>query len=235
MHLDVIVPCYRPPENWTEALSKRFFAFQKAAAALFDEIRLVVVADGATETTGPAYLNRLETAIPGVRVISYTENKGKGYALRQGVLNADAGLYLVTDMDFPYTTESMVAIAAALLQQKGIVAGRRNSIYYTHTPWSRRMLSKAFRWVLQHILRQPVDDSQCGLKAFDDAGKAVFLQTKINRFLFDLEFLMLANGKVPVSQVAVELRNDIVFSSMNWKIIVHETFNFLRLWIRLSK
>jgi hypothetical protein len=86
--------------------------------------------------------------------------------------------------------------------------------------------------MLRHVLRQPIDDSQCGLKAFDNAGKAVFLETRIDRFLFDLEFLMLANGRVRVTPVQVQLRDGVVFSQVGWKILAAEGKNFLRLLIQ---
>jgi hypothetical protein len=109
------------------------------------------------------------------------------------------------------------------------VAGNRDTAYYDRVPMFRRWLSKALRWVLRNLLRQPVDDSQCGLKGFDRAGKTVFLQTTIDRFLFDLEFLMLANGKVKVTPVPVQLRDGVVFSQVGLKILATEGGNFLKL------
>jgi hypothetical protein len=233
--LEVIVPCYKPPAHWEAAMTQRFLIFSQMVAPVFARTRLTIVIDGAAENAGETAISALKTALPDSRILFFEQNTGKGFALRQGVSAADAGFYLVTDMDFPYTSESMCQVAADLREKGGIIAGRRAQEYYVHTPASRRWLSKTFRWVLRHILRQPVDDSQCGLKAFDDAGKVVFLRTRINRFLYDLEFLMLANGQVPVHQTPVVLRPDIVFSKVNFRILIQESFNFLRLWIKSSK
>jgi len=100
-------------------------------------------------------------------------------------------------------------------------------------PFFRRLLSRSLRWLLRNVLRQPIGDSQCGLKGFDEAGKEIFLETTIDRFLFDLEFLMLADGRVPVTPVPLELRAGVTFSKVGWKILATEGRNFL--WLLLRK
>lgn len=231
VRLTVIVPCYNPPEGWAEALAARFVEFRAAAAGIVDEVHLIVVNDGSPNKNAMPIFSRLTEIEPDSRVISYPDgvNRGKGYALRRGVNFSSANYLLVTDADFPYTIESMRRIVATLVEKGGIVAGNRDTAYYDKVPFFRRLLSKGLRWMLRHVLRQPVDDSQCGLKAFDEAGKAVFLETTIDRFLFDLEFLMLANGRVPVSPVPVELRAGVVFSKVGWRILATEGRNFLHL------
>ena len=200
-----------------------------ATVDVADDIRLIVVNDGSPNNATALNFNRLKEILPEVSVVSYEVNRGKGHALRQGVGTSEADYQLVTDADFPYTVESMRQVAIVLRERGGIVAGNRDTAYYDRVPMFRRWLSKALRWVLRNLLRQPVDDSQCGLKGFDRAGKAVFLRTTIDRFLFDLEFLMLANGKVPVTPVPVQLRDGVMFSQVGLKILATEGLNFLKL------
>jgi glycosyltransferase involved in cell wall biosynthesis len=230
--LNVIVPCYNPPVGWEDALAGRFMEFKKTVADLTDSVGLILVNDGVSNNTGAENFRCLETALPGVQIVSYPENRGKGYALRQGVAKSEADFHLVTDFDFPYTHASMRRVLAFLIERGGIAAGNRDTAYYDKVPFFRRVLSKALRWVLRNILRQPVDDSQCGLKGFDNHGKAVFLKTTIDRFLFDLEFLMLSEGIVTVTPVPVELREGVVFSKVGRKVLVAEGRNFLRLALR---
>ena len=85
--------------------------------------------------------------------------------------------------------------------------------------------------MLLNLLRLQVTDSQCGLKGFDNAGKSIFLETKIERFLFDLEFLLLAKNRVTVTPVPVVLREGVVFSKVGWKILATEGRNFIRLFL----
>lgn len=232
MRFQIVVPCYNPPEGWEQALADHFAAFAAAISDLSDATGLIVVNDGSVRGVTSAHVERLRAFVPGVQVVSYEKNRGKGYALRQGVAASDADLVLVTDIDFPYTVASMRRVAETLQAHGGIAAGNRDTEYYAHVPAFRRHLSQGLRWLLRNVLRQPIDDSQCGLKGFDHAGKAVFLETTIDRFLFDLEFLMLANGRVPVQAVPVELRPDVVFSSVGWKILLAEGGNFLKLFLK---
>lgn len=213
-------------------MADRFHALQTALSDLTTDVGLVVVNDGSPRNVSGEKLARLRDLIPGVHIVSYTENRGKGYALRQGVQAASGDFYLVTDFDFPYTLESMRRIVQTLTERGGVAAGNRDTAYYAHVPLFRRLLSRFLRWMLRNLLRQPIGDSQCGLKGFDQAGKAIFLTTTIDRFLFDLEFLMLANGKVPVTPVPVELRPGVVFSKVGWKILATEGRNFLKLLLR---
>lgn len=231
--LHLIVPCYNPPPGWEAALAARFKAFQATVADLVGTARLVVVNDGSVRNATELNFNQLRQMLPEVQVVSYAENRGKGYALRQGVAVGEADFYVVTDTDFPYTLESMRSVVEVLRAQGGIAAGNRDTTYYERVPLFRRWLSQVLRWLLRHVLRQPIGDSQCGLKAFDGAGRGIFLETTIERFLFDLEFLMLANGRVPVTPVPVQLRDGVVFSKVGWRILATEGRNFLwLLWRR---
>ena len=214
------------------ALADRFGTLGAVLADLIAEVNLVVVNDGSPRNVSESNFERLQQLIPGVKIVNYPENKGKGFALRQGVRLAGADFYLVTDFDFPYTLDSMRRIVETLIEKGGVAAGNRDTAYYAHVPLFRRLLSRFLRWMLRNLLRQPIGDSQCGLKGFDNAGKAVFLQTTIDRFLFDLEFLMLANGKVAVTPVSVELRPGVVFSKVGWRILATEGRNFLKLLFR---
>ena len=235
IRLNVIVPCYNPPEGWAEALAERFRNFAEAVSDRAGTPGLIVVNDGSSGEAAGRNFQRLKELLPGAQLVTYAVNRGKGYALRQGVAASDADFHLVTDADFPYTIESMRRVALAVSDRGGIAAGNRDTAYYDRVPAFRRWLSKGLRWLLRNVLRQPVGDSQCGLKAFDADGKAVFLETTIDRFLFDLEFLMLANGRVTVTPVPVELRDGVAFSKVGWKILATEGRNFLQLLLRPGK
>lgn len=177
-----------------------------------------------------AEIGELKAKVPDVEMIAYPNNAGKGYALRAGVGAAPGPHYLITDIDFPYTLESMRKVCDALLRQGGVVAGNRDQAYYAHTPPARKRISKALRWVVRRVFRLNVDDTQCGLKAFDQNGKEAFMAVKTRRFLYDLEFLLLARKSgVPVAPVAVALREGITFNKVSRKVLLQESANLLRL------
>jgi glycosyltransferase involved in cell wall biosynthesis len=233
LRVQVVLPLYNPPEGWADPLAERFARLQALLAAHVSSVGLTVVNDGSPRGFTPDQEARLRTLVPSVQVVNYAENRGKGYALRQGVAaSPDADLWLVTDADFPYTLPSMERIVSTLKLVGGIAAGNRDLGYYEHVPRMRRWLSQTLRWMLRHILRLQVTDSQCGLKGFDAAGRTLFLETTVDRFLFDLEFLMIARGRVQVTPVPVELREGVVFSKVGWKILLTELRNFASLLLR---
>lgn len=209
-----------------------FSAYKKASA--LKDIRLILVNDGSGKNAAEEIFQSLKKSVPELEWLGYPTNRGKGYALRKGVEMVRTDLCLLTDIDFPYTLESMLALEKILLEKGGICVGYRPELYYKKVPFFRKILSQAFRWLIRKVLRLPVDDTQCGLKGFDRAGSSVFLKTTVNRFLFDLEFLILAKGKVPINPVHAVLREGIVFSSVRPSILIQESFNFLKILFRKS-
>lgn len=196
---------------------------------MLEDVRLTLVNDGSTQYVSEADFLLLRQTIPQLTIISYAVNGGKGHALREGAYHSHSDLYIFTDVDFPYTLESMLAVEKALLQKGGLAMGHRNTVYYEKVPWFRKVLSRSFRWFIRQLLNVPVEDSQCGLKGFDVQGKAIFIQTTIGRFLFDLEFLVLASGKLPIYAVPVHLKDGVTFSTMGLGILWRESRNFLKI------
>lgn len=225
--LTIIIPCYNPREGWAARIVENFQAYLEKSS--LSDVRLTLVNDGSTQQVSEAELQYLRQAIPNLTLVTYSQNGGKGHALREGVQHSHSDLYIFTDVDFPYTLESMLAVEAALLERGGIAVGHRNTEYYVQVPWFRKVLSRSFRWFIRQLLSLPVEDSQCGLKGFDEKGREIFLQTTIERFLFDLEFLVLANKKVPIYPVPVQLKDGITFTTMSTKILWRESRNFLKI------
>ena len=101
-------------------------------------------------------------------------------------------------------------------------------------PPFRKALSLFLRWVLRNVLRLPITDTQCGLKGFNRQGREVFLKTRINRFLFDLEFVQLVarNKALMAKPLEVTLRDDVTFSKVNLRVLATESLNFVVLLFR---
>jgi glycosyltransferase involved in cell wall biosynthesis len=226
--VQILVPCYNPSSGWAEVLYQRFLSLQTAVRDRF-LLDLVLVNDGSTNGVTQLDVAFLRSQMTHFTYLSYNQNKGKGAALRYGAAQSQAHFTLFTDIDFPYTDASMIDVLDVLVAQGGIVSGHREESYYQKVPVFRRLLSKVLRLMLKYLMRLPVTDSQCGLKGMDTAGKSIFLETTIDRYLFDLEFLQLANKRIEVRPVRVELRSGITFTTMGIGILRTEFKNFLRL------
>jgi len=225
--IEIVLPCYNPPPFWYKELLE-FHQFVKSNI----NVKYIIVNDGSVNGELEKAFPLLDEGKIDYKLISYSENKGKGYALRQGVA-ASAGDYIVyTDIDFPFSNESSYELIRLLLENKyDVLAGSRNEVYYNNKmSFFRKLLSKAFRFFLKNILRMKVADTQCGIKAFNRKGKEEFLKTKINRYLFDFEFLYNCskNPSILVQPVPVRLKSNVVFRQMKPKILLQETINLFK-------
>ncbi len=222
--IDIILPCYNPSDTWYEALLK----FNAYAASKYN-LEYILVNDGSIVSKIPEQIEWLRTKAINIRYVSYEKNHGKGYALRQGVLVSDAEFIIYTDVDFPFTDQSTEDVIKTLLDGNcDVVAGFRNQEYYLKTMSAyRKILSRAFRNFIKHILKLPVSDTQCGLKGFNVSGKKKFLETTINRYLFDFEFIYASvkDPSIRLQTVPVSLKEGVVFSKMKLKILFQELFN----------
>lgn len=230
--INIIIPCFNPPSaDWVSNIVKEFKTLEQLLP--HQQLGLILVNDGSTKGIAEKDFEIINSQIQDSQVISYKENKGKGYALRQGVAHSDADFHVFTDVDFPYKLESVASIIQTLIAKKGIAAGYRNQNYYQKVPLFRKILSIAFRSFIR-LVGVPVNDTQCGLKGFDNQGKSIFLNTSIERYLFDFEFLILAarQKNIPIYSVDVELKEGVTFSTMGWKVLKTEFFNLLKILLR---
>lgn len=231
--LDIVLPCYNPPQGWTAGA---IAAVAKLVAALPEtDLNIILVNDGSSRGLTEEHLHQLRQGLPSFSYIDSTPNMGKGFALRKGAEAANADFVIYTDVDFPYQEESLLRVFATLQDGKSdVVAGVRDAAYYTNVPPARRRISRLLRWMLRTFLRLQITDTQCGLKGFNRKGKALFLTTTINRFLFDLEFIFLASNDADIrlAPAEVELKPDIVFSKVNPRVLLNEAFNFMKIFFR---
>jgi glycosyltransferase involved in cell wall biosynthesis len=230
--LDIVLPCYNPLPDWEKRIVDTVQTLEKRLNGV--EVFLYIVNDGSSQNINPEAITYIQRQIPNFQFIAYTTNRGKGYALRQGVAATKNDICIYTDIDFPYEIESFLAIFETLKNEVDIAIGVRETEYYQHVPKVRVWISKTLKWMIRNLLRLPVSDTQCGLKGFNKKGKKVFLETTIDRYLFDLEFVFLAAKQktLNLKPVVVDLRSGIVFSNMNFKILAQEGRSFMKIFIR---
>ena len=236
MHsLDIILPCYNPPENWANNILLTYTSLSAKLKAMYPTIQigLIVVNDGSSHEISKSDVKKMSLGIEKFSWVDHDFNQGKGSALRTGVHRSRAKYIMITDVDFPYREESMLAVIQRLIDQKvDVVAGVRDASYYKKTPKYRRILSKSFKRIIKLLFNIKITDTQCGLKAFNKKGQIVFLQTRIERYLFDLEFIWLAGQTLNIVPQLVELREGVEFSSMRMKVLMAETINLANLKVR---
>jgi len=223
--LAIILPSYNPPKGWIDRVIAEFNGL--VADLPNEKIALYIVNDGSAEKIADT-----EFADSAIFILNRNQNRGKGFTLREGVNMTAADKIIYTDIDFPYQRASFLAVYNALASAD-LAIGVRAEDYYHHMPKIRVWVSKSFRVMIRFMLNIPTDDTQCGLKGFNTKGKSVFLCTTIDRYLFDLEFVFLAaKRKLNIVKVPVTLREGVVLSKLNMRILATEALNFLGLFVR---
>lgn len=230
-NLSIILPCYNPPKDWELIVVD---AINKIQTALSQSVSLCIVNDGSPQdiSEGIAFIT---SHVTNFTFIDLKTNRGKGYALRQGVAASSSAFTIYTDIDFPYNIDSILSVYEQLEAGNDVVAGVKDATYYVHTPLIRKWISKLLRFFIRLLLNMKITDTQCGLKGFNPKGKKIFLETTIDRYLFDLEFIYLSSQRrngLKVTSIEAQLRPGIIFRKMNYKVLLQEARNFLKIMFK---
>lgn len=155
---------------------------------------ILVVDDGSSDGTAALARARGEVE-PRVQLLEYGSNRGKGYAVGLGVLEARGQNILFSDADLSTPIEEYTRLEAAL-ESVDIAIGSRalpDSRLDKRQPLYREMMGRTFNLLVQGLVFPGIRDTQCGFKLFRaDVAKAVFSRRKIDGFAFDVEILYIA-------------------------------------------
>jgi glycosyltransferase involved in cell wall biosynthesis len=231
--VDIVLPCYNPPTGWSRNIVDNVQYLESEFPGV--GIQLILVNDGSAKGIAQSDLDLLQASLPGFRYVSYETNRGKGFALRQGIAQSTAGCCMYTDIDFPFTRESTTRFLQKLLTgEMDVLAGMRDESYYAQTPWLRKVISRFLKFLVKTFLGLKHVDTQCGIKGMNAQGRELFLDTTIDRYLFDLEFIYHASKSktIRLQSAGVQLRPGIVFSKMPVSILWPEVKNFFRIFFQ---
>ncbi|MEO8215839.1 MAG: glycosyltransferase [Acidobacteriota bacterium] len=203
--LSVVIPAY----NEELAIGATLQALSEYLRGTGLTFEIIVVDDGSTDQTA-AVVRTASSSGSTSRLISLSENQGKGAALRRGVHEANGEVIAFIDADLPYSTQNLGdAIALVHSASTDIAIGARDlpasKADYSY-PLLRRFMGKTFSIVVTTFLLPEIPDTQCGLKVFSaQAAQLLFTESKIGGFGFDFEVLFLAKKygfrveRIPVS------------------------------------
>ena len=205
--LSIVIPAYNEEKRLPATLD-RVLAWLDQRALRFSE--LIVVDDGSRDNTASVAENR-----PAVRVLRNPGNRGKGYAVRHGMLDASGDWVLYSDADLSTPIEEADRLYEAAMKSGAAIAiGSRaidRSLVTVHQSSFREYSGRAFNLIMRTITGLSFNDTQCGFKLYRrDAARTVFSRQKLDGFSFDVEDLYLAKKagvkaiEVPVHWANVE-------------------------------
>jgi glycosyltransferase involved in cell wall biosynthesis len=187
--LSIIIPAYNEEKRLPETLRK-VKAYLDDSQWEFAEI--LVVNDGSTDKTA----ERAQGA--GVRVVDNPGNRGKGYSVRHGMLEAKGEWRLFSDADLSSPIEELEKLWKAVERNSATVAiGSRaldRSLIGVRQPLYRDFMGRVFNLAMRMFTGLPFRDTQCGFKLFEaDAARDIFSRQRIDGFGFDVEVLYIAH------------------------------------------
>lgn len=222
MNLSIVIPVF----NEQERLPKALEICQKAAKANPDW-EFIFVDDGSTDTT-----TRLIKQA-GFKLISYSQNQGKGFALKQGVKAASKSLTLITDIDWSTPLSELDKLLAARSDNDLVIGSRKVSgaTITRHQPLLREWLGKQFTNLTNLWLGTNVSDVTCGFKLFKTpVAKKLFALSKINRWSYDAEILYLAKKlNFSVKEIPIIWKNDSRTKVNLFKDIIRSIVDLIRI------
>lgn len=208
-YYSIIVPAYNEAQRLGESLARMldYIRYSNWSA------EIIVVNDGSTDNTADV-VGEFARQNPIVRSIENSRNRGKGYSVRNGIMNASGQVLLFTDADLSSPIEEAQKLFAPIeAGQADVAIGSRyldSELQTRKQPVYRRVLGRAFNTALKLILGLSYRDTQCGFKAFSrKAALTIFPKMKIERWGFDPEILFLAERYgLRVAEVGVAWAHD---------------------------
>jgi glycosyltransferase involved in cell wall biosynthesis len=203
-HYSIVIPAYNEAARISGALEAVVGCIRERGWSA----EVIVVDDGSRDHT--AELVRAFAAhAPEVRLLQNPGNRGKGYSVRHGILQAFGEVVMFTDADLSAPIEEADGLFAAIKDGADIAIGSRwleRTRQTIRQPLYRQFFGRCFNAVTRAIMRLPYADTQCGFKAFTRAAaQTVFQLQTIERWGFDPEILFIAIkrgyriAEVPVS------------------------------------
>lgn len=190
IYLTILVPSYNEASIIKSSLREidKFLRGKKYSS------EIVVVSDGSTDDSA-RIIKRM--SLSRIKLLNYEVNRGKGWALKEGVKHSSGKYVIFTDVDLSVPIDFADKFLKELEKGKSEVAiGTRkikSAKVLVHQPWLRENLGKGFTFITRIITGVNVSDFTCGFKGFThESAKKIFGKSLLVRWAYDAEILFLA-------------------------------------------
>jgi len=211
--ISMIVPVYNEEENIKNTLKELKIQLQKLS-----DFQIIVVNDGSTDAT----LDVL-SEIEGIKIISYSENRGKGFALRKGIMHARGQIIGFIDGDGEISPQFISKFYTEIKNGSAdVVIGRKQNLKKSLI---RKIYSVGFK-IACLVLFGIIIDTQTGIKMFNNKIKSLSIMN--DGFLFDLELIIACKEKnLTIKEIPVQLSKVKKHSRIGWRQALQMLLNLL--------
>lgn len=173
---------------------------------------IIVVSDGSIDNTREI-AEKHKIDFENLKIIEYSPNKGKGFAVKTGMINAGGKFRLFMDADYAVPIDYIESFLSEMNKGYDIVIGSRenkDAEIIKHQSFFRERLAKGFNLLQRLILRLPIKDTQCGFKLFtSDAAQKLFNSISLDCAYFDAELLYIAHkNNLKIKELGVKWTHD---------------------------
>ena len=224
--ISLIIPVFNQQKKISFSLEK----IKQVVELAFSKYELIVVNDGSTDNT-LAILREIALTDERIRVLSYTPNRGKGYAVKQGVLHSHGDAVIFLDGDLDISPDSIKDYVERLSTSDLVIASKRHPESNVRIPRSRAFLSRVFNLFTRVATSIPQKDTQAGFKVGNgEIMREIFRNVSVKRYAFDVELFTIASVlHLKVQEMPVVMKIDRQF---NIKEIVNMFVDLTRICYR---
>ena len=206
--LSIVIPAYNEGSRIERTLER----VMECVGARGWDAEVLVVDDGSTDETRETVERWMERHAS-LHLVENPGNRGKGYSVRNGLLQAAGEVVLFTDADLSAPIEEAERLLAAIEEGADVAIGSRwldRNRQTRHQPMYRRFFGRCFNWLTRSVMGLHFKDTQCGFKAFRrEAAQVIFRLQTIERWGFDPEILFIAQRLgYTIREVAVTWGHD---------------------------
>ena len=226
LNVSIIVPVFNQESNISYSLKK----IKQEVESAFSKYELIVINDGSTDNT-LTILKGIALTDQHTRVLSYTPNRGKGYAVRQGVLHSHGDVVMFLDGDLDISPDSIKDYVVRLSTSDLVIGSKRHPKSSVTVPKSRAFLSRAFNLLIKVATGIPQNDTQVGFKVGNgEIMRTIFRNISVNRYAFDVELFTIASIlHLRVQEMPVIMKIERKF---NTKDIMNMFVDIIRIWYK---
>ena len=227
--LDFVIPVFNPVKGWEIDVIESLDQISMQYPEL--NINPVIINDGSLNDIEPS-IDQIRKKFKKVTYLYHPENKGKGASIRKGLGESNSEFSLFIDADIPYTYSSIKSVIDHIFHNNNIdvVIGVRDQSYNEKLKGRRKILSSLLMNINKHLFHLKTYDTQAGLKVMNELGRKSLLQTKANRFLFDLEFILLCKkNNLHIQTHIVKAKSNMSSSSLSLGTLIKEIPSFMQI------
>lgn len=232
--LSVIVPAYKQEKTIQKDLSVLEKSLSEGLSANYD-FEIICVVDGEIDKT---YLNASKSASKKTKILTYKENRGKGYAVRYGMKYAKGDLISFIDAGMEISPKSLMMLLAHMewYEADVVVGSKRHPVSRVNYPLLRHVLSLGYHFIVKVLFGLKLTDTQSGIKVFKRRViEKILPRLLVKRYAMDIEMLAVAKhlGFERIYEAPIEVKFDQSTSSVKWSSSFKVAWDTMAVFYRL--